>query len=134
MTGTLGVREKEMNFEVTKIEEIDLPNYLETISSGQTSHTRSAPLLAKYRVDLRHRDHLEELVFEVREQPNSYPLIDEYYEDQVYNALNRILSSIPNKKKKLKAHNSLLSEISMAVFNEWEGRGNALPLEFEIDT
>lgn len=123
-----------MRIEIKAIEEVDLPNYLETISSGNASVTKEAPLLGKFRVDIQYENKKEELIFEVREQPNGNPLIDEYYEDQVYEAIHRLISHINNDKEKRTTYNNIIELLSPLVFEEWEGKRHVYPISFSVNT
>jgi len=123
-----------MKIEVTKIEKVNLPNYKETISSGGESYTREAPLLAKYRVDICHGERSDKLFFEIRAQPHSGPLIDEYYEDQVYEAIHKILECLQDEQEISIAYNNISSQLSQLVFETWEGEEFEFPMVCEINT
>ena len=123
-----------MRVKIEAIEKVDLPNYLETVWSGDKSETKEAPLLAKYRVDIQYGDKREKLFFEVRKQPNGNPLIDEYYEDQVYEAIHRLISHIDSNKTKTRTYNNLIQLISALVFREWDGERNDYPKFISVNT
>ncbi len=78
-----------MELVVTKIEPVDLPNYLETVWRGKVSTTVEAPLLGKYCVTIEYQEIEESLFLEVRKQPNDL-LIDEYYPDQIYRFAEKV--------------------------------------------
>lgn len=118
-----------MHFYILAIEEVELPNYVETLWSGNQKEVREAPLLAKYRVDLQTPQRKIELFFELREQPNNGPLIDEYYEDQVYEALMAALSSIENMKERTRTYDQITLKISEALFDKFDGRNIDYPIQ-----
>ena len=117
-----------MELYIQSIEEVQLPNYIETIWSSGESHTRQAPLLAKYRVDLITEDRTIELFFEVREQPSGYVLIDEYYEDQVYNSLMGLLPETMDSKARSKTYSELEQRITDVVLRIFEGSETDFPI------
>jgi hypothetical protein len=121
-----------MKIEAIGIEKVDLPNYLETISWGDQSMTREAPLLGKFRVDLRHNNNVEELFFEVREQPHG-PLISEYYEDQIYEVAGKIAltqSGIDTGH----VYNKIMNVLTPLVFEFWKGNNVEFPFVININT
>ena len=73
----------------------------------------------------------KELFFEVREQPDG-PLIDEYYEDQVFDSLMSALSFIQKENSRTTVYNSLVNQISDAVFSKWKGAGQFYPVHLSM--
>ncbi len=118
-----------MNIEIISIEEVDLPNYMEKIIGVNTSK-REAPLLAKYKVSVVSQPQIEDLFFEIREQGNGTPSIDEYYEDQVFNEVQKLLPQNANSKQRNKCSNEIMSFLQMEIMKCWFGEEASFPVQY----
>jgi len=118
-----------MSIEITSVEEVDLPNYMETIIGVET-YEREAPLLAKFKVSVRSVPQIGDLFFEVRRQGNGSPSIDEYYEDQVFDEVQKLIPSDLNSKQRTKCSNDILSFLQMETFKYWSGDNNKFPVAY----
>lgn len=118
-----------MSIEITLIEEVDLPNYMETII-GVDTYEREAPLLAKFKVSVRCKPQIGDLFFEIREQGNGSPSIDEYYEDQVFNEVQKLLPNSLKPKQRTKLSNDILSFLQTETFKFWSGEEIIFPVAF----
>jgi hypothetical protein len=124
-----------MELTIRAIEEIDLPNYIETTWSGDKFVKEGpAPLLAKYRVELSTPAGTIELFYECRDTPHGHVQIDEYYYDQVYDALMTLVSSMVKKKESLRAYNELNGQITNAVFEKYAGALLQFPITVLVET
>ena len=121
-----------MEIFVTKFESIDLPNYQETIWRGEESKVVEAPLLGKYCVTIKYKEVEEKLFFEVRKQPSG-PLIDEYYEDQIWGVSEKIAEKSRGYNAST-VYNSLMQHLSPLVFEAWEGENHQCPFAMQINT
>ena len=118
-----------MRIEITLIEEVDLPNYMETII-GEETYEREAPLLAKFKVSIRCKPQIGDLFFEIRKQGNGTPSIDEYYEDQVFDEVQKLIPNNLKSKQRTKLSNDILSFLQMETFKFWSGEKIMFPVAF----
>ncbi len=118
-----------MSIEIISIEEVDLPNYMETIIGVET-YEREAPLLAKFKVSVRSNPQIEDLFFEIRKQGNGSQSIDEYYEDQVFNEVQKLIPSDLKHKQRTKCSNDILGFLQMETFKFWSGENCIFPVAF----
>ncbi|WP_143732491.1 hypothetical protein [Microbulbifer sp. GL-2] len=118
-----------MSIEITSIEEVGLPNYMETIIGTET-YERDSPLLAKLKILVKSEPQIDDLIFEIREQGDGSPSIDEYYEDQVFDEVQKLLSQNLNKKQKGRLSNELIGFFQMEAFKFWLGEKSIFPIKY----
>lgn len=118
-----------MNIEITSIEAVDLPDYMETIYGSET-YERQAPLLAKFKVSVKSEPRIDDLIFEIREQGDGTPSIDEYYEDQVFNEIQKLLPESLKPKQKVSLSNGLIAFLQIETFKFWSGERTSFPIKY----
>ena len=121
-----------MEFAVTHIEKVDLPNYLETTWAGKEATTKPAPLLAKYRVVIETAGQRCELLLEIRSGPHGVFRVDEYQEDGLFQAVMPLLASIPSGKRRRHFYNEAVRQMSESVAQFWIGEATAPPWKYEL--
>lgn len=110
-----------MEFAITQIERVELPNCPETTWAGKEATTKPAPLLAKYRVTIEAGDQRGELLLEIRSQPRGTFLVDEYEEDGLLQAVMPFFAAVASEKRRLHLYNEAIRHICDFVGAYWLG-------------
>lgn len=124
-----------MKVEITTIEEVDLPNYDETVWSGDKSVTRMAPLKGTYCVYLDLDGEKEQLFYQILKEPNKMLVLDDYYEgEREYEKWENFMLIVKNDKDLLRQFENFYHLMCDLIIEEWKGTPHSFPVQFEFAT